>query len=81
MLRDTEISENAYQVLLKTFTNVGGNIATVWRIEPYDFSCPVLISTDILVKIWIKFDFIFKTTARKCIIIKIFRIVKYRFIG
>ena len=48
--------------------------------EPFDLSFPVLISTDILVEIWIKFDFIFKTTARKHIIIKIFGIVKYRFI-
>ena len=60
---------------IKIFTNVGGNIATIWRIQSYDLSFPVLISTDILVKIWIKFDLIFKTTARKCIIIKIFRIV------
>ena len=49
--------------------------------EPFDLSFTVLISTDILVEIWIKFDFIFKTTATKCLIIKIFGIVKYRFIG
>ena len=51
------------------------------RIEPYDISFPVLISTDILVRYWIKFNFIFETTAGKCIVIKILGIVKYRFIG
>ena len=39
----------------KTFTNVAGNIDAIWRIEPYDLSFPVPISTDILVKIWIAF--------------------------
>ena len=53
----------------------------LWMIEPYDLSFPVLISTDIFVRNWIKFDFVFETTARKCLIIKIFRIVKYKFIG
>ena len=42
--------------LSRTFTNVGENIATTWRTEPHDLSFPVFISTDILVKIWIKFD-------------------------
>ena len=42
------ISENVYLELLKTFTNIGGNIATIWRIESYDLSFPFLISTDIL---------------------------------
>ena len=37
----------------------------------------ILTSIDILAKIWIEFDIIFKTTGSKCIIIKIFRIVKY----
>ena len=41
----------------------------------------LLISTDILlVKIWIQFDLIFKATARKHIIIRNFKIVKYRFV-
>ena len=53
----------------------------LWRIEPHDLSFPVLTSTDILVRNWIKFDFVFETNARKCLIIKIFRIVKYKFIG
>ena len=56
-------------------------MAIIWRIEPYDFSCPVFTSTDILVKVWIELDLIFKAAVIKWIVIKIFRIIKYRFIG
>ena len=59
------------KLVKKSFSSVGGKVATIWKIEP----------SDILVEIWIKFGFILKNTVRMYIIIKTLRIVKYRFIG